>query len=135
MDQNFKDELNKLLTETQEAIDSFDNQVELVGSCPFPIELYELLCKLHAAVDVLTEDATEDASRSKYQQAAINELTERLSDSVSNNIELSVQLRVKRDEEVAAANQAAADAFLDEAIANLFNPRTTDPTNDQGARA
>lgn len=135
MNQEMIDSINELLKDTQDAIDSFDSQIELVGSTPFPIELYELLCKLHSTTDVLCVRVQELAEKIKHQQAAIDELTERLGDEISSNINKSVELRVRREDEVAAANQAAADAFIDEAIAKLFNPPTTDPTTDEGARA
>lgn len=112
--------IQDVLDEAQTALDNFDNQVKLVNSMPYPIELYELIGNMRDIINEKIDLDKEEKQAKRHNRLAIEELSDRLSDALSENIELTVRLRAYQDEEVQAQNQAAADAFVDKAIRDLF---------------
>ena len=118
--------IQEVLDEAQDAINSFDNQVKLVNSMPFPIELYELIVNMRDIIKEKVELDKEDKATDRLNRLAIEELSDRLSDTVSENIALTVRLRAKEEDEATVQNQAAADKFIDDVISNLFKPATTE---------
>jgi hypothetical protein len=117
--------IQEVLDEAQDAINNFDNHVKLVNSTPYPVELYELINNMR---DIISEKVAldkEEKAQARLNRLAIEELSDRLSDTMSQNIELTVRLRAMEEDEVAWVNQAAADSFLDQVIASIFRPSTT----------
>lgn len=82
----------------------------------YPVEVYDLVYDLASALFATYKDDTPEA---KHTRLAIDELTDRLSDAISENIELSVQLRA-RNEDAVSENNAAAKKFMSNVLNNLF---------------
>jgi septum formation inhibitor MinC len=120
--------IQEVLDEAQDAINSFDNQVKLVNSMPYPIELYELIVNMRDIIQEKVELDKQEKAQTRLNRIAIDELSDRLSDAMSENIELTVRMRAKEEDEAVATNQAAADAFLDQVITSIFRPSTTEGT-------
>jgi septum formation inhibitor MinC len=120
--------IQEVLDEAQDAINSFDNQVKLVNSMPFPIELYELITNMRDIIKEKVDLDKQEKAQTRLNRLAIEELSDRLSDAMSENIELTVRLRAMEEDEAAWVNQAAADAFLDQVITSIFRPSTTEGT-------
>jgi len=120
--------IQEVLDEAQDAINSFDNQVKLVNSTPYPIELYELIVNMRDIIQEKVELDKQEKAQTRLNRIAIDELSDRLSDAMSENIELTVRMRAKEEDEAVATNQAAADAFLDQVITSIFRPSTTEGT-------
>jgi septum formation inhibitor MinC len=120
--------IQEVLDEAQDAINSFDNQVKLVNSMPFPIELYELITNMRDIIKEKVDLDKQEKAQTRLNRIAIDELSDRLSDAMSENIELTVRLRAMEEDEAAWVNQAAADAFLDQVITSIFRPSTTEGT-------
>ena len=115
--------ITDVLDQAQEALRSFDDQVNLVNSMPYPIELYELIGTMHEIISEKIELDKEQKEQGRVNRFAIEELTDRLSDALSKNITLTVRLRAAEEDKVIADNQAAADAFIDDVISSLFKPQ------------
>lgn len=127
---------HKILQEAQDVLNSFDDEVKLVNIMPFPIEVYVLVANMRAIITEKLELDKEQKSHAQANRFAVEELADRLSDALSENITLTVRLRIAEENneaEVAAENQAAADKFMAEFLADLFTTSvsTTDKETKQ----
>ena len=84
----------------------------------YPTEVYDLVYQLACALVRKHEDEAE-TPEVRHTRLAIDELTDRLSDAISENIELSVQLRA-HDEAVVNDNKTAAKKFMSTVLSDLF---------------
>lgn len=117
-------EIQSVLDDAVEAIRTFDDQAALVNSFPYPMELYELIHKMAKTIGALRnktepQDETEPV---RYNRLAVEELSDRLSDAISENIQLAVELRA-RDELVISDNKEASRKFLSDVLGDIFNTK------------
>ena len=94
------------------------NQFIEAGNPAYPVEVYDLIYQLACALVRKHEDEAE-TPEVRHTRLAIDELTDRLSDAISENIELSVQLRA-HDEAVVNDNKTAAKKFMSTVLSDLF---------------
>lgn len=107
-----------LINEANQIIKEFDDHTTNFNTPLYPLHLYELILEMRNALSEHMSLSLE-SDEQRFTRFAVEELSDRLSDAVSENIRLSVQLRVASDD-----NQAAADNFLSEALSKYF------PTKD-----
>lgn len=114
-------DLNTILKRAEDALREFDRQVGLTNMPPFSMELYDLIHSMYKIIDSLqVTGPTNETEPARFTRLAVEELTDRLSDAISENIRLSVELRA-RDELVVNDNKEAQQAFMGEALSKIFN--------------
>ena len=82
----------------------------------YPVELYDLVYELACRLVERHENETPEV---QHTRLAVEELSDRLSDAISECVELSVQLRA-RDENIVKDNEQAAKKFMDGVLGDIF---------------
>lgn len=114
-------DINDVIKEAEDALNTFDNQAALVNSFPFPIELYELIYNMLKVLYSVRDEAKpqDEDEPMRYTRLAVEELSDRLGDAISQNIQLAVELRA-RDELVVTDNKSAHQAFMSDVLNKIF---------------
>lgn len=110
--------------------DTINEAIELLNyyeSCKdkntatWPPNMYNVLHTLamYATDEELEKIKPQETDEARTCRFAIDELSDRLSDEISKNIELTVKLR-KYEEDATASNETAHTEFVSESLSKIF---------------